>query len=300
MQYSFETVTNCEMCGDPVTNHKVLGQRLNLSQGLSPKSKTGISVSVMKCKKCELIYAQPMPIPFDIQDHYGTPPEDYWRGDYFTINPDYFSEQIREAKLLLPFSEGMTALDVGAGLGKSMISLKKAGFDTYGFEPSKPFYERAISKMGISSDKLKLGMIEDMEYPENSFDFISFGAVFEHLYHPASALEKAFTWLRPGGVIHIEVPSSKHLIPRLINFYYKLRGANYVSNISPMHNPFHMYEFGLKSFQELAKKLNYKIEKHVYDVCEIVFVPKILHPPLVQYMKATDSGMQLTVYLKKT
>lgn len=299
INYSFERVAHCEMCGDPVEGHKVLGQRLNVSQGLSPKSKTGISISVMKCNKCALIYSQPMPIPEDIQDHYGTPPEDYWRPDYFEIKPEYFAEQIKNAKELLIFKEGMTALDVGAGLGKSMISLKSAGFDTYGFEPSKPFYERAISKMGIEPGKLKLGMIEDMHYPENSFDFISFGAVFEHLYHPASALEKAFTWLKPGGIIHIEIPSSKHLVPRLINFYYRLRGANYVSNISPMHTPFHMYEFDLKSFQELSKKQGFKIEKTVYDVCEIVFIPKILHPLMTSYMKATNTGMQLTVYLRK-
>ena len=298
-QYYFEQVTACEMCGDPVSGHIVMGQRLNVSQGLSPKTKTGISVSVMRCKKCDLIYSQPMPIPVDFQDHYGIPPEDYWLGDYFTIKPDYFSEEIRNIKELLPFTPGMTALDVGAGLGKAIISMKAAGFDPYGFEPSKPFYEWAISKMNIDPEKLKLGMIEDMEYPDNSFDLITFGAVFEHLYHPAAALEKVMRWLKPGGIVHIEIPSSKHLIARIINFYYRLRGVNYVTNLSPMHTPFHLYEFGLKSFVELSKKLGFRIERHFYHVCEIVFIPKIFHPLLTSYMKATDTGMQLTVYLKR-
>jgi hypothetical protein len=31
----------------------------------------------------------------------------------------------------------MKALDVGAGLGKCMISLNNAGFDAFGCEPSK-------------------------------------------------------------------------------------------------------------------------------------------------------------------
>ena len=34
-----------------------------------------------------------------------------------------------------------------------------------------------------------------------------------------------------------------------------MRGTNYVTNISPMHSPFHLYEFGLKSFEELGKKI---------------------------------------------
>lgn len=39
----------------------------------------------------------------------------------------------------------MRALDIGAGLGKGMLSLQNAGFDTYGFEPSIPFYEKAMA-----------------------------------------------------------------------------------------------------------------------------------------------------------
>ena len=48
-----------------------------------------------KCKNCKLIYSSPQPVPFDIQDHYGVPPESYWRPEYFIPDPAYFSEQIR-------------------------------------------------------------------------------------------------------------------------------------------------------------------------------------------------------------
>ncbi len=198
-KYLFEEITVCEMCGDQTNGHVVMGQRLNQSQGFSPKKKTGISVSVKKCIKCELIYSSPLPIPFDIQDHYGTPPEEYWRPADFEWQPTYFTRQIAIVKELLPFNTGMTALDIGAGLGKCMLSLKNAKFDTYGFEPSVPFRERAISRMKIDPSRLRLGMIENMEYKEDSFDFITFGAVFEHLYHPAESLTKALKWLRLTG-----------------------------------------------------------------------------------------------------
>ena len=299
-KYIFEEVQTCEMCGDSTKNHIVLGQRLNQSQGIKPKSKTGISVSVMKCRNCELIYSQPQPIPFDIQDHYGIPPEDYWKPEQFKYDSNYFSEEIKTVKKLLPFKAGMTALDIGAGLGKCMISLAYAGFDAYGLEPSIPFYDRALSRMKISPENLKLGMVEEIDYENNSFDFITYGAVFEHLYHPAQSLEKALKWLKPNGIIHIEVPSSKHTIAKLINLYFRLIGTNYVTHISPMHVPFHLYEFGLKSFEELGKKLGFKIEKHYYEVCQISFVPKIFHPILRKYMELNNTGMQLIVYLRKT
>jgi SAM-dependent methyltransferase len=299
LRYFFELIEYCEMCGNGTIKHKLLGQRLNQSQGLFPKRKAGISVSVKKCTRCGLIYSFPQPMPFDIQDHYGIHPENYWKSQYFELETNYFSSQLTTAKNLLSFQKGMLALDVGSGLGKCMIALQNEGFDTYGMEPSKSFYERSISNMNINPEKLRLGAIEEVDYQNNFFDFITFGAVFEHLYHPAKSLEKALKWLKPNGIIHIEVPSSKWFIAKLINFYYRLRGTNFVTNLSPMHTPFHLYEFDIKSFKFLGEKLNFTIEEYKYDVCELFFVPKIFHSLFRKYMEWTNTGMQLTVYLRK-
>ena len=298
MKYIFEDVVCCVMCGDNIVNHKILGQRLNKSQGLDPKNKFGITVSILKCEKCGLIYSNPLPIPINIQDHYGVPVEEYWKPEYFVWEPDYFSEQIETTKRLLFFKNGMKALDIGCGLGKCLTSLYNAGFDAYGIESSVPFYQKAISEMNIQPDRIKLGLMQEVEYQEK-FDFITFGAVLEHLYHPAEALEKALKWLDKNGVIHIEVPSSNHFIPKLINLYYKFRCSGYVTHLSPMHSPFHLYEFDLESFRYLSKKMGFEIVEYRYDVCSIYYIPKIFHPLLSWYMKTTNTGMQLTVYLRK-
>lgn len=298
-RYIFEEVENCEMCGDPTTKHKVLGMRLNTSQGGRPGKKTGISVTVKKCRNCKLVYSAPMPVPNNISDHYGIPPESYWYPDYFKVDPTYFLPQIETIKKLMDVKPGMKALDVGAGLGKCMIALANVGFDTYGFEPSQPFYERALSKMNIGQEKLKLGMIEDMDYEPESFDLITMGAVVEHLYHPAYCIEKAFKWLKPGGLIFIEVPSSKYLMQRLVNIFYRLTGTTFVSNISPMHQPFHLYEFSLKSFEKLAGRVNYQIVHHKYHPAEVMYPPRFMSGLYKKIMKWTNTGMQLEVWLKK-
>ena len=299
INYIFKSVTNCNMCNHQSTTHKILGQRLNQSQGLHPKKKTGITTTIVKCSNCDLIYSNPQPIPENLQDHYGIPPEDYWKPKYFNIDPTYFSVQIQKAKELINFQQGMKALDIGAGIGKGMISLANAGFDTYGFEPSQTFRQKAIEEMKINPDKIKLGGIEDVDFPENSFEFISFGAVLEHLYDPNESIKKAIHWLKPNGIIHIEVPSSKYLITKLFNLYYKIIGSNYVSNLSPMHEPYHLYEFGLKSFKENGELLNYKIADYEYSVASIYHIPKVFQPILKWYMKKTNTGMQITVWLKK-
>jgi 2-polyprenyl-3-methyl-5-hydroxy-6-metoxy-1,4-benzoquinol methylase len=299
-EYRFVQVCACNMCGESTEEGAVIGLRLNRSQGLRPTSKEGIAVTVRRCSRCNLIYSSPLPVPFNVQNHYGVPPDEYWAESYFLNDPNYFSDEIRKAKNLIDFHQGMRALDVGAGLGKCMIALSQAGFDVEGFEPSIPFREKAIEKMGISEDKLKLGMIEEIDFPNESFDFITFGAVLEHLYDPSEAISKAIKWIKKDGVIQVEVPSSDWFISRLVNFYYKLIGTNYVTNISPMHEPYHLYEFNLKSFIDNGKVNNYEVISHDYSVCELVHVPRFLQPIFHWYMRKTNTGMQLTVWLKRT
>jgi len=297
--YELREISKCNMCGSNGDEHRVLGKRLNKSQGKNPWKKTGVSTTVCQCNNCGLVFSNPQPIPASIQDHYGIPPEEYWKEDYFKLDQKVFQGEISRLKKLSKIVPGMTCLDVGAGLGKQMLAMKEIGFDAYGLEPSEPFYQRAIDKMGIDAKKLKLAMVENAEYDDDFFDFISFGVVLEHLYDPAAAIEKTLKWLKPGGLIHIEVPSARWLTNALVNRYYKMRGSDYVANLSPMHEPFHLYEFDIRSFQNLSRKLNFKIEHHEYFVCK-TYLPKVLDPFVIPYMRSTNRGMQLSVWLKKT
>ncbi|WP_462252250.1 class I SAM-dependent methyltransferase [Ekhidna sp.] len=298
MKYRFEEISHCNMCQSKTDSHKILGRRLNKSQGKNPKNKIGLTTTVCKCSNCGLIYSNPQPIPLDIQDHYGVPPEDYWKEEYFQQNPDYFVGEIKQLKQLIDFKAGMKSLDIGAGLGKQMLALENIGFDAYGLEPSVEFHKRATSKMGIKEEKLKLGMIEELEYEENQFDFISFGVVLEHLYDPSKALEKAMKWLKKDGIIHIEVPSSNWFIGKLINKFYRFKLTDFVGNISPMHEPYHLYEFSLESFTENSKINQFSIAHFEYYVCQ-TFLPRVFNRFLIPYMDRTNQGMQLCVWLRK-
>ena len=298
LEYKFNYVEKCNMCSSYASTHKILGRRLNQSQGKNPQKKIGISTTICKCINCGLIYSNPQPVPQTLQDHYSVAPEKYWKNEDFNIHDDFFNGEIIRLKNLIQFKQGMKFLDVGAGLGKLMIVLEKEGFDVYGIEPSNTFYKRAIEQMKINPYKLKMEMIEDVEYPENYFDFISFWSVLEHLYDPSDSIMRAMKWLKPNGIIHIEVPSSDWLVSKIINFYYYLIGTDYVGNISPMHFPFHLYEFSLQSFIEHAKQNNYEIAFYEYYERE-TFMPKIIDLFIKPYMKFTNKGLQLCVWLRK-
>jgi 2-polyprenyl-3-methyl-5-hydroxy-6-metoxy-1,4-benzoquinol methylase len=286
------------MCESTSENFKILGRRLNCSQGFNPKNKVGISTTIVKCKKCSLIFSNPIPIPSNISNHYGVPPENYWKDNYFIIDDTYFKAEIKIANSLLNTKENLKALDIGAGIGKCMVSLNNAGFDTYGIEPSSPFYQRAIEIIKISPDRLKLCSLENANFPSDNFDFITFGAVLEHLYNPSESLKRALYWLKPGGVIHAEIPSSGWLTNKIVNLLYKIRGIDYVANISPMHTPYHLYEFDLKSFKLNAKLIGYEVVHYQYFVCE-TYLPSFLNFILKPIMKITNTGMQLSIWLRK-
>ena len=298
MVYRFEPITACDMCGAEPGQFEQLGVRLDRSQGLNPHVGSGTTVPVKRCCSCGLIFADPQPTPSSFEDHYGAP-ENYWSGEQIEEEPGYFQGEIAAAKRLIDFREGMRALDVGAGLGKAMKAMMAAGFDTYGFEPSPAFRAAAIERCGIAEERLALAAVEQATYPPEHFDFISFGAVLEHLRSPSRAIERAIGWLKPGGIIQAEVPSARWLIARLVNRYYRLRGTDFVTNISPMHVPYHLFEFGLASFKQHGRRAGYQVAEHRYLVCSIPHVPRLLHPPLRWWMDRTGTGMQLSLFLRK-
>jgi 2-polyprenyl-3-methyl-5-hydroxy-6-metoxy-1,4-benzoquinol methylase len=245
-----------------------------------------------------LVFPNPLPVPENLQDHYGIPPEDYWKPEYFSVPENYRSSLISWMNEIQKIDKGAKLLDIGAGLGKSMIAFNSYGYDTYGIEPSLPFYKRAVEKMGVDPEKLRLVSVEDCEFEDNMFDVIFFIAVLEHLYEPAAMIEKIMKWLKPGGLVFIEVPSSDWLVNKMANWYYKLSGSDYVANLSPMHSPFHLYEFSKKTFQHHAVVNNYEIADCRYYVCE-TYLPEKLNFFLPWYMQKTNTGMEIALWLRK-
>lgn len=297
--YHFTDIGTCCLCGAPAPSARVLGMRLDRSQGRNRKRRTGLAVTVCRCRSCGFVFPNPEPRPKSFEDHYKIPVENYWTQDYFKPDPGYFSRQVENAKQLLDFKPGMTALDIGVGIGKAAQAMKMAGFEVFGIEPSEPFCEKAIERLGFDSVHLQMVSVEDAVFPDGKFDFATFGAVLEHLYDPALVIERTMRWLKPGGILHAEVLNSDHLISKIINLFYKFRGTNDVTNISPMHSPYHIHEFTLECFSVHGARAGYEIARHYVDVCAIMNIPSVLHPLLRWRMERAGTGMQLTVWLRK-
>lgn len=280
------------------TKAKILGRRLNRTQGRNPRKKTGITTTIVCCRKCGLVFPNPMPVPVSIEDHYGLTPEEYWKDDYLNIDVNAYLSIIKKLRTIIPYSSGQRTLDVGAGLGHTMKCLENSGYISYGIEPSTPFYANAIKKYAIQTEYLTQRTIEEAEFEREFFDFVTFGAVLEHLYDPGLSIQKALSWLRPGGVIHLEVPNAKWLSAKIFNLYYKITFSGFVANLSPMHSPFHLYEFTKKSFEKHGQINGYKLIDFKVHTCQ-TFLPAVLNNTMRWYMDKTKKGMQLEVWLQK-
>jgi len=295
MEYRFIEVSNCNMCGS--TRAVTLGHRLHRRQGLRPTGKIGITVTVVRCEDCGLIYANPLPIPIDRGQHYDVDPSEYW--DEVQLDQgNYFSSQIETFRSLWPMDREPHALDIGAGLGKAMGAMARAGFEVSGLEPSPSFRAAAVDN-GVDAGSLYADSIEGAEFPAATFDLVTFGAVLEHLSKPSAAIERALSWTRPGGLIHIEVPSALWFTSRLARWAYRLQGLDYVPYLSPMHPPYHLYEFTLRSFERHGQIAGYRVRRDEIYVAA-PYLPRPLAMIAIPYMRRTGTGMQLEVWLEAT
>ena len=285
------------MCGSLPVRWRIRGRRLDRSQGWRPWRVAGAATTVLQCRECGLIFAHPMPVPESLGDHYETDAESYFGIERAGAQEGAFQSEIQRARELLPRVDRLRALDVGAGTGRAMAALRDAGFDTWGIEPSVSFREVALQNYGLDPDRIQQVSVAEATFPEAAFDFITFGAVLEHLPDPGRTIERALSWLRPGGIIHAEVPSSQWLVGRLLNMYFWMTGSGLVTNLSPMHPPYHLFEFSAESFKRHGERTGYALAQ--YQVLTGDPLVRGLGGSLLRrVMQASGTGMQLVVWLR--
>ncbi|MBI2890656.1 MAG: class I SAM-dependent methyltransferase [Nitrospirae bacterium] len=116
-----------------------------------------------------------------------------------------------------------SVVEVGCGAGETLDTYKALGWKTVGVEVSAAA-RREAHRRGHTTHSI----FEARNLPREGFDLVRMRHVLEHMADPLSALRTAWTVLRTGGTVAIDVPNFGGLL-------YRLFGAHFWQIDAPRH-----------------------------------------------------------------
>lgn len=210
-------------------------------------------VRAVRCPRCSLIYADPMP------DLHGVDLDVLYQDGYFPDGP-VAPDHERLAKVLRMARsrdrQGGRFLEIGFGRGAMLLAAEELGFEVSGIEVSAAFLEA----MRTRAPQLDLygGALPELPLPAERYDLVYLSQVLEHLLEPRSYLEAIHRILRPGGSVFISVPNEASLYFRMASAYKRARdGSTY--HLAPLYAPYHIYGFTRKALTSLLEQVGFRV-----------------------------------------
>jgi 2-polyprenyl-3-methyl-5-hydroxy-6-metoxy-1,4-benzoquinol methylase len=231
----------------------------------------GLPTHVVICKVCGFSYLNPRWTKKRYDHFYSKEYDSYYRPQ--VINKNYNYDPARSIKDIVARAEGivdftnpgLNVLDVGTGMGDSLIYLKqsvntKANY--YAIESS----EVCLANLREHNINVLTSDVDSQWHLEhqNKFDVIIMRHVLEHFLDPRSVLQKVRHVLRPGGVLYIAVPDAKNAARPLLRRYFRVVHVSYFSRISLTNL---LTQVGLKAIRMVEG--DERERKEIFTFCEV-------------------------------
>lgn len=100
---------------------------------------------------------------------------------------------------------GQTLLDVGSGLAVFPARMREAGWDCTALDPDPRAADHARQVAGVAAVTGDFMTATDL----GRFDLITFNKVLEHVPEPVTMLARSATFLKPDGIVYVEVPDGE-------------------------------------------------------------------------------------------
>lgn len=142
--------------------------------------------------------------------------------------------------------KGSSVLDVGAGLGYSLLWLEEAmNCKAYGIDPDENA-KKVADKFNLN---FHIGFIEDRPFGNKKFDFVIANQTIEHTNEPVRFLRECNERVKKDGQIILSFPSIDSLTRKLL-------GKNWLH----WHIPYHLNHFNHEGFSRAADKAGLKVD----------------------------------------
>jgi len=233
--------TNCPVCGSTGINPLLTVKDHSVSRE---------EFVIWQCSNCRLRFTQDVPDEESIGRYYqstdyishsntskGLVNQLYQKVRNYTLDQKaalIIGETVKRGKIL----------DLGAGIGAFLNTMKEKGWETTGIEPNEGAREQAKNLFNI--DLKETGSLQQL--PEKSFDAITLWHVLEHVHQLHDYVERLKSLLKPNGKIFIAVPNYESLDSSI----YKLYWAAY-------DVPRHLYHFTPEAINVLMEKHGMKV-----------------------------------------
>jgi 2-polyprenyl-3-methyl-5-hydroxy-6-metoxy-1,4-benzoquinol methylase len=214
---------------------------------------------IVRCKKCSLVFVNPM--PFFTTDGFDTVSDDFY---YTTDQKDFsveklqhantsFTAQANEWQAFLPSSKTRALLDIGCGTGLFVKAATKQGWHAEGCDIDATLIKLGADALGVT---LTHNDFLDCNYPREAFDVVLFRYVLEHLPNPLDVLKEAVRVLKPGGLVQIVVPNEAGLF----NTMNLLAGRKKKTRWGTLTPPHHLHAYTPKTLDCLLGRAGLAVQ----------------------------------------
>lgn len=191
--------------------------------------------SLRRCsnRSCGLVWLDPCPIEKDIikayqvyYTHAATEDKSTIKSRLAVLLRNFFAkvvtclfEQRRERvhMYLYDMAPGRI-LDIGCGEAKFLNRMKQAGWSVQGvdFDAAAATNAKALFDIDVH-----IGTLEDLQFPESSFDAVTMNHVIEHVFDPVALLIEVRRILKPGGRLVMVTPNAMGMGHRFFGRFWR-------------------------------------------------------------------------------
>lgn len=206
----------------------------------------------IRCPRCCLIYTSPRPALNEIKDLYGHDEAHVSAGSHIAAEAIKRLYARHHLKVMAPFLNNGSILDVGAGAGFFLDEARRAGMEPFALEFNPMQAEFIRNALGIPCEEAPLG---EGVFGGKRFDVVYHCDVISHFVDPVADLRATHSLLKEGGILAFETGN----LPEVDRKYYRF--------FSRFQYPDHLFFFSVENLRQLLEKTGFDLlAVHRYSI----------------------------------